>query len=91
MTETTVNQLTKMIFDSHDVLKNVADMNERRSLLRQALIMGNLHRKEVYIEFRTVGSYLKNIKSIVWGVGEDSIYLKDGIHLPVRSIEKVIL
>jgi len=87
--EATVTEIKSLQFSKIDV----ADTTEKKTLriynLRRAMALGNLYKRKVKIYFKALDGKIRQIETTVWAVCDDYISLKQGVSLPVRSIEEI--
>ena len=72
----------------------ITDQNIKKSLmadLLRAQSLGNLEKTKVKIIFLLEDSSRGEVETTVWGVGENHLMLKGGIHIPIRAIESISL
>ncbi|WMN05968.1 hypothetical protein QYS48_31130 [Marivirga arenosa] len=85
------NDLSKISFIKNDVLLDENDALIRLQKLNKALILGNLHKTSVKIEFMNAEGELLNTVGTVWAVTEKNVLLKKNYHIPIKSIVKVAI
>lgn len=87
--EITRDAVKQLLFGVEDVLKDRDRKSIRRYKLNRALMLGNLYKRKVKIKMQTAEGILKKIDTTIWSVGEEFVSLKDGIHVPIKSIVDV--
>ena len=82
--------ISKLEFESTEVLQTKEEQEQRRELLMKALKLGNLYRQKVIICFMHQGQEKYTIATI-WHCDDYFITLKGGALIPVKCIYKVEL
>ena len=89
ITEITRDIVKQLLFGTDDVLNDRDRKSIRRYKLNRALMLGNLYKRKVKIHLQTGEGILKKIDTTIWSVGEEFVSLKDGVHVPIKSIVDV--
>lgn len=84
--EITRDAVKQLLFGVEDVIKDRDRKSIRRYKLYRALMLGNLYKRKVKIHMQTAEGILRRIDTTIWSVGEEFVSLKDGVHVPIKSI-----
>ena len=82
--------ISSLNFPSYSLNKTPEEKRELRRKLRNAQILGNIHRNKIRIIFEDE-SNRKEVRTTVWAAGEKHIVLKGGVIIPIRRIVDVRL
>ncbi len=91
MSELSINMIEKefipfLRFETNDdVLKEESQKIQRTILLHTAMLLGNCFKEKVTITFKSEEG-TNEVKTTVWAATDDSIVLKGGAMIPVKSI-----
>ncbi len=94
MRELSVNNMIEkefipfLTFESEDVISEESQKIQRTILLHTAMLLGNCFKDKVTIVFKTQEG-INEVKTTVWAATEESIVLKGGAMIPVKSIVDV--
>ncbi|GIV33352.1 MAG: hypothetical protein KatS3mg031_0887 [Chitinophagales bacterium] len=72
-------------FPKEDVLPSAEQRKLRQQNLEKATALGNLNHTKVCIIFRDIHGP-KQVETTIWATTEESIVLKKGVVIPIRSI-----
>jgi len=86
---TTKEFLYALRFPTDDVIQSEQDKKARCFQLIRAMRLGNLFKNKVRISFRDSQDRLMKINTTIWGVTKESVILKKGVYIPIRSIVSV--
>jgi hypothetical protein len=89
----TINPVDKelvqfLTFFETDVLETQTDKTHRSQLLHMAMILGNCFKNKVTIIFKSLEGVNK-VNTTIWASTDDSVVLKGGTTIPVKSIMDV--
>jgi len=89
----TINPVDKelvqfLTFFENDVLETQMDKMHRSQLLHMAMILGNCFKNKVTIIFKSLEGVNK-VNTTIWASTDDSVVLKGGTTIPVKSIMDV--
>jgi hypothetical protein len=79
-----------MTFTDEDVLEKQSEKIQRNQLLHMAMILGNCFKHKVTILFKTMEG-INKLNTTVWATTSDSVVLKGGVTIPIRSILSVCI
>ena len=79
-------QLNKIVFSDNDVLKDDLQKARRKMNLEKSEKLGNNYKSKVKIFFVTAKGELLAVETTVWSLNSDSISLKAGNVIPLKSI-----
>lgn len=85
----TKEQLHKVVFATKDALMDDLDRIKRKLSLDKSEKLGNNYKSKVKIYFTTEKDELLVVETTVWSVNNDSISLKAGATIPIRSIVNI--
>lgn len=72
-------------FETKEVLAEESEKIQRTILLHTAMLLGNCFKEKVTITFKSEEG-INEVKTTVWAATDDSIVLKGGAVIPVKSI-----
>ncbi len=81
--------ISNLHFPKADVLEDKSAINQRKSDLDRALVLGNLEHSKIKIYFEDSNSK-KMVETTVWGVTDSSVILKKGVGIPINRIYESI-
>jgi hypothetical protein len=87
--ETTKEHLHLLHFPKEDVLSHAHQHRLRSVQLVRAMRLGNLLKNKVSIYFKDSHQRLIRINTTIWGVTMESVVLKKGVIIPIKSIVSV--
>lgn len=76
-------------FPSKEVLDEKDAIIQRKNDLDRALSLGNLEHVKIKIFFEDDASK-KAVETIIWGVTDSRVILKQGVVIPVNRIHKIV-
>ena len=76
-------------FSKEDVIDTEIEKKQRCHQLTRAMKLGNLFKNKVTISFKDAQQRLVKINTTIWGVTQQSVILKKGVHIPISSIVSV--
>lgn len=90
MGQLSINMIEKefvpfLTFENKEVLSEESEKIQRTILLHTAMLLGNCFKEKVTITFKTLEG-INEVKTTVWATTDDSIILKGGALIPVKSI-----
>ncbi|MEM9298696.1 MAG: hypothetical protein AAGA64_09925 [Bacteroidota bacterium] len=85
------SELDQISFNKQEVLSDESDKNIRRHNLDRSLVLGNVHKRQVLIQFKNTLGMPLEVETTIWAVTQNHIMLKGGKTLPVRCITNVIV
>lgn len=83
-------KLTNYKFIQHEVLGSQYEIELRKILLEEAMLLGNGEKYKVKIIFETTDG-LKLVETTVWDTTDSHIELKGGVDIPICCIREVLL
>ncbi len=83
-------ELDRYRFLHYEVLESATEINQRKKLLEEALLLGNGEKQKVRLIIETTEGPVM-VETTVWEVSDTHIELKGGRDIPVCSIREVIL
>lgn len=83
-------QLDHLHFVHHEVLLSRYEMELRRILLEEAMLLGNGEKHKVKIIFETTDG-LKMVETTVWDTTDSHVELKGGVDIPICCIREVLI
>ncbi|MEM9340130.1 MAG: hypothetical protein AAGA66_15455 [Bacteroidota bacterium] len=94
--QTTINRIDKstlrnMPFKTREILVDKDDIQRRLDDLNRAMLLGNLFKETVRLQFQNSRSEPMETEATVWSVTEKNVILKGGLTIPIHSISKVRL
>ena len=82
--------LSNYHFVQHEVLNSQYEIDLRKILLEEAMILGNSEKYKVKIIFETTEG-IRMVETTVWETTDAHVELKGGIEIPIWSIREVII
>ena len=82
--------IPSLFFPSIPVEKTQEDLKILVRKLRRSMMLGNVHRTKMRIQFKDKEG-LKEVRTTIWAVGDRNIVLKKGVLIPINRIVDVIL
>jgi hypothetical protein len=82
-------ELVGLKFTTKEVIHDLSQKKNLMSELSRAQTLGNLEKIKVRIVFHLESGIRGEVETTVWGVGENHLMLKKGIHIPIRAIESI--
>ena len=83
-------EISEIQFVSEEVLASVDQINNRRSELQKAMLLGNSEKSKSKIVFAT-NNGLRKVETTVWAVDDLEVVLKAGVFIPIHAICHVAL
>lgn len=83
-------ELTHFHFVQHEVLNSQYEIELRKILLEEAMLLGNGEKHKVKIIFESTDG-LKMVDTTVWDTTDSHIELKGGIDIPICCIREVLI
>ncbi|MEI6596390.1 MAG: hypothetical protein WCO28_12570 [Bacteroidota bacterium] len=83
-------EISEIQFVSEEVLASVDQINNRRSELQKAMLLGNSEKSKSKIVFAT-NNGLRKVETTVWAVDDLDVVLKAGVFIPIHAICHVAL
>ena len=80
--------LAQLQFPDQEVLSDPADMLERDTELKRALILGNTERSKSKIYFEDDKGFFM-VETTIWGVTDKRVILKQGNVIPIQRVHKI--
>jgi hypothetical protein len=77
-----------LYFPKEEVLRNNFDRFQRDKDLEHAIVLGNIYRFKVRIQFEDIEG-LKSVYTTIWGLTDKQVILKKNITLPIHRIHKI--
>lgn len=90
-TSLTLKEIAKEHFPKEDVFREEYDRVSRQIDLKAATMESFDHHDEIGLIVRLVDGRRVEVKSNLFELHEDHVELRDGVVIPIRAIEKVIL
>lgn len=81
-------QIPQLHFRPKEVLLSIVDKKNRYRDSYLAMMLGNDLKQKVHITFETEEG-LHEVFTTIWMASEESLLLKNGVRIPMRSIRKV--
>lgn len=85
------SELGNISFKKEEVLNNLTDKAVRKHNLERALVLGNVHKRSVLIQFENILELPLETEGTIWAVTQNHIMLKGGHTIPIKSIFNVIV
>ena len=82
--------IPSLFFPSNPVEKTKEDLKILVRKLRRSMMLGNVHRTKMRIQFEDKDG-LKEVRTTIWAVGDRNIVLKKGVLIPINRVVDVIL
>lgn len=83
-------EIPMLEFSNHEVLHSRDEMEHRKQLLLQGMVLGNTYHTKVIIIFES-GSGLYQVETTIWATTDDYVLLKGAVYLPIMCIHDVII
>ncbi len=83
-------EISEIQFVSEEVLSSDDQINNRRSELQKAMLLGNSEKSKSKIVFAT-NNGLRKVETTVWAVDDLEVVLKAGVFIPIHAICHVAL
>lgn len=78
-------------FSANEVISDEIAKKILMADLLRAQSLGNLEKNKVKIIFHLEDCTRGEVTTTVWGVGEHHLILKGGVHIPIRSVERIVI
>ncbi|MEO0555512.1 MAG: hypothetical protein AAF149_20065 [Bacteroidota bacterium] len=85
------SELDQISFNKQEVLSNESDKSIRRHNLDRSLVLGNVHKRQVLIQFENILGMPLEVETTIWAVTQNHIMLKGGKTIPIRCIFNIIV
>lgn len=77
-------------FSNREVLQSRGEIEYRKQLLIQSMVLGNTYHTKVLIIFES-GNGIFQVDTTIWATTEDFVLLKGAVYLPIKCIHGVII
>lgn len=77
-------------FVNYEVLETETEVEYRRRLLDEAMILGNGEKQKVKMTFETTSGPVQ-VETTIWDTTDSHIELKGGIDIPICCIREIII
>ena len=77
-------------FINHEVLESQTEIDQRKYLLDEAMLLGNGEKQKVKMIFETTDGPIM-VETTIWETSESYIELKSAIDVPICCIRAVII
>lgn len=84
------DDISHLIFPGDEVLTNGEAIEQRKSLLERAVVLGNTYKGKAKIVFED-SEGVRQIETHLWGLTDKRVILKQGIVIPIHRIHEVKL
>ncbi len=83
-------EIPHLEFENNEVLINPNDIEHRKQMLLQGMILGNTYHTKVKMIFESMDE-IHQVETTIWATTEEFVLLKGGVYLPIKCIHKVII
>ena len=83
-------ELHKYHFVNYEVLDSITEMEQRKSLLDEAMFLGNGEKQKVKMVFETTQGPIM-VETTIWDTTDSHIELKGARDVPICCIREVII
>jgi len=77
-------------FLNHEVLDTETEVEHRRKLLEEAMLLGNTEKQKVKMIFETTNGLIM-VETTIWDMSDSHIELKGARDIPICCIREVII
>ncbi|HET8963275.1 MAG TPA: hypothetical protein VFM99_05225 [Chitinophagales bacterium] len=77
-------------FSNREVLQSRDEIEYRKQLLIQSMVLGNTYHTKVVIIFES-GNGIFQVDTTIWATTDDFVLLKGAVYLPIKCIHGVII
>ena len=83
-------EIPMLDFTNEEVLNSRDEIEHRKQLLLQSMVLGNTYHTKVVIIFEA-GSGIYQVETTIWATTDDFVLLKGAVYLPIQCIHDVII
>lgn len=83
-------EIPMLDFSNSEVLNSLDEIEHRKQLLLQGMVLGNTYHTKVMIIFESGGG-IYQVETTIWATTDDFVLLKGAVYLPIQCIHDVII